>query len=145
VSSPDHWEHFPHGADIGVRGIARTRDAAFAQAAVALTAVVVDPSTIRDTLRTTFSCEAPDDSLLLVDWLNELVYDMATTGRVYGRFDVTIRDSSGGRMLDAVATGEPLDQRRHQPAIEVKGATHTELHVGPRSDGQWVAECVVDV
>ena len=34
------WEHFRHGADIGVRGIGTTIDAAFEGAAVALTAVV---------------------------------------------------------------------------------------------------------
>jgi len=145
VSRPDRWEHFPHGADIGVRGIGRTREAAFAQAAAALTAVSIDPSTVRDRLRTTFSCRAPDESLLLADWLNELVYDMATTGRVYGRFDVVIRDSPDGQLLEAVAAGEPIDPRRHQPVVEVKGATYTELHVGRRADGLWIAQCVVDV
>lgn len=34
------WEHFPHGADIGVRGFGPTMAAAFEQAALAMTAVV---------------------------------------------------------------------------------------------------------
>ena len=38
-----HWELFPHPADIGIRGIGPTREAAFAQAATALTAVITDP------------------------------------------------------------------------------------------------------
>ncbi|MEW6707626.1 MAG: hypothetical protein AB1430_22500 [Pseudomonadota bacterium] len=29
----DHWEHFEHGADIGVRGIGATKSRAFVQAA----------------------------------------------------------------------------------------------------------------
>ncbi|MEW5891370.1 MAG: archease, partial [Pseudomonadota bacterium] len=38
-----YWEHFRHGADIGVRGIGDTLGEAFAQGALALTAVVTEP------------------------------------------------------------------------------------------------------
>ncbi len=38
------WEHFEHGADIGVRGIGPTPASAFEQAALALTAVITDPA-----------------------------------------------------------------------------------------------------
>jgi len=34
---------------------------------------------------------------------------------------------------------------RHQPTVEVKGATYTELKVAQDALGQWVAQCVVDV
>ena len=40
------WEHFPHDADIGVRGYGPTMAAAFEQAALALTGVVTDPAHI---------------------------------------------------------------------------------------------------
>ena len=42
-STGARWEHFPHGADIGVRGIAPTKAGAFEQAALAMTAIVADP------------------------------------------------------------------------------------------------------
>ena len=41
------WEHFPHDADVGIRGIGPTKADAFAQAAVALTAIIAEPATIR--------------------------------------------------------------------------------------------------
>jgi len=41
------WEHFPHGADIGIRGWGSDVAAAFEQAAQATTAIVIDPSLIR--------------------------------------------------------------------------------------------------
>jgi len=47
--------------------------------------------------------------------------------------------------LRATAWGEPIDAARHHVAVEVKGATYTELAVKHRDDGQWVAQCVVDV
>jgi protein archease len=135
------WEHFPHGADIGVRGIGATREEAFAQAALALTAVVTDPARVVPKDAVEIRCDAPDDELLLADWLNALIYEMATRNALYSRFEVKLRAHG----LDAMAWGEQLDRRRHRPAVEVKGATYTALAVAQRADGAWIAQCVVDV
>jgi tRNA nucleotidyltransferase (CCA-adding enzyme) len=135
------WEHFDHKADIGVRGIGATREAAFEQLAMAMTGVVTDPVGVRPSVPVELRCEATDDEALAVDWLNAIVYEMATRHMLFGRFDVSIE--SGG--LRAVAWGEPVDRRRHRPAVEVKGATYTALHVGRQPDGTWLAQCIVDV
>lgn len=140
-AEPGAWEHFAHGADIGVRGSGPSLDEAFAQAALALTAVVAAPARIAPRTAVDIRCEAPDLEVLLVDWLNALVYAMATRGMLFSRFAVRI----AGTALSAQAWGEPLDRLRHQPAVEVKGATYTALSVAQRDDGTWVAQCVVDV
>ena len=85
------WEHFPHGADIGVRGTGATRDEAFEQAALAVTAVIADPAQIAADTVVEIRCEAPDDELLLADWLNALIYEMATRHMLFGRFAVSLR------------------------------------------------------
>jgi SHS2 domain-containing protein len=136
-----HWEHFPHGADVGVRGIGASPAEAFSQAALALTATVCDPSSVRPIRTSEITCEAPTAELLLVDWLNAVVYAMATEHMLFGRFDVRLED----RTLHARLSGEPVDRERHQPAVEVKGATHTQLRVFREPTGVWVAECVIDV
>ena len=64
------WELFEHGADIGVRGFGQTKDVAFEQAAMAMTAVITDPQKVVADVEVDISCEAPDDELLLVEWLN---------------------------------------------------------------------------
>ena len=135
------WEHYHHEADIGVRGTGQTSAQAFEQAAVALTAVITEPETVacRETLR--IECEAPDLELLLVDWLNALVFEMATRKMLFSRFQVEL----SGTRLHATACGEPVDVARHQPAAEVKGATYTQLEVREDQSGQWHAQCVVDV
>ncbi len=135
------WEHFAHGADIGVRGIGPTKEAAFEQTALALTSVVTDLESVRSSTAVRITCEAPTDDLLLVDWLNALVYEMATRRMLFGAFVVTIEDSR----LRATAWGEPVDRIRHQPAVEIKGATYTALCVERLEDGHWLAQCVVDV
>ncbi|HLZ33256.1 MAG TPA: archease [Nitrospira sp.] len=136
-----HWEHFPHEADMGVRGIGLTKEAAFEGAGLALTAVVTEPESVVATQPVSIACEAPDDELLLVDWLNALVYEMATRKMLFSRFAVRINDHS----LQATAWGEPVEVARHQPAVEVKGATYTELAVKQDEQGRWIAQCVVDV
>ena len=139
------WEHFQHGADIGVRGIGATLDAAFSEAALALTAVVADPADVAGRVPVEIRCEAPDDELLFADWLNALVYEMATRRMLFADFGVTVtRDADGHWRLRARLHGEPVDVARHQPAVEVKGATFTALEVVERH-GEWVAGCVVDV
>jgi SHS2 domain-containing protein len=135
------WEHFPHGADIGVRGIGATRSQAFEQAALALTAVIAEPARVAADTMVEIRCEAPDHELLFADWLNALIFEMATRNMLFGRFAVVLRD----HVLEAKAWGEPLDRARHRPAVEVKGATYTALSVAQRDDGMWVAQCVVDV
>ena len=40
------WLHFEHEADMGVRGTGSTLSRAFEQAALAMTAIITDPSTV---------------------------------------------------------------------------------------------------
>ena len=86
------------------------------------------------------SCEESDPELLLVDWLNAIIYEIATRKMLFGRFEVTIQNDS----LKARVWGEPIEVTRHHPAVEIKGATYTELALYQR-DGRWIAQCVVDV
>jgi len=136
----NHWEHFEHGADIGVRGLAATKAGAFEQAALALTAVVTDPSGVAAHDSVEIACEAPDDELLLAHWLNAVVTEMATRRMLFGRYEVQL----DGHRLHGRATGEAVQVPRHRPAVEVKGATCTALRVARHGDG-WLAQTVVDV
>ena len=126
---------------MGIRGIGNTREQAFEQAAIALTSVICDTAAIHPREAVAIQCQAPDDELLLVDWLNAIVYAMATRKLLFGRFEVQIHD----RQLTATAWGEPLEMARHEPTVEIKGATYTALRVAHEPDGRWIAQCVVDV
>jgi tRNA nucleotidyltransferase (CCA-adding enzyme) len=134
------WEHYDHRADVGVRGFGATPAEAFEQAALALTAAVADPASVRPLERVELRCEAPDDELLLAAWLNALVYEMATRRMLFSKFRVRIADGK----LSAEAWGEPVLAARHHPAVEVKGATYTTLKVARHGEG-WLAQTVVDV
>ncbi len=134
------WEHFPHGADIGIRGWGPSLDAAFEEAAKALSAAVTTAE-IASNISVEIACEAKTNELLFFDWLNAIIYEMAERRMIFGQFDVQIRSNR----LRATIRGETIDPVHHQPACEPKGATFTELHVAQDSDCGWKACCVVDV
>ena len=122
--APGRWEHFPHVADVGVRGFGPTPARAFEQAALAMTAVVTDPAAVRPLEKVEIACAAADLDMLLAEWLNTLIYEMATRKMLFSRFEATIE----GTRLAARAWGERRP-RRHEPATEVKGAIRRRLRV----------------
>lgn len=135
------WEHFEHEADIGLMATSDSREQLFEAMGEALTAVITDPDIVRPRQRVRIRCSAPDNALLMVDWINALIYEMATRGMLFGAWQVELH----GCDLDAWVEGEPVDRDRHQPVVEVKGATYTELLVEQDATGVWRAQCVVDV
>lgn len=106
-----------------------------------MTAAVTDPDSIEPKETIEITCQAPNTEILLVDWLNAILYEMATRKMLFGRFRATVyHDKLKGRI-----SGEPVDVVRHAPATEVKGATLSELQVARGEDGLWRAQCIVDV
>ena len=114
------WEHFAHGADIGIRGIGATVEEAFEQAALAMIAVITDPANVNLQTDIEINCEAPELDLLLLDWLNALVLKMATDNLVFGSFTVSIsgprvaRGPAGRRARRAHRYRAPSAYRRGQ-------------------------------
>lgn len=125
---------------MGVRGFGSTAAEAFEQAALGMTAVITDVGRVKAREVVAIECEAPDPELLFAEWLNSLIYEMATRRMLFSRFSVQL----DGARLRAQAWGEHIDNARHQPAVEIKGATYTALRVA-HEQGEWMAQTVVDV
>lgn len=136
----DRWEHFHHESDIGIRAYGVSLEKALEQAGHALTAVITLEPVAPD-IEVAISLDSPDQEFLLVDWLNALIFEMATRLMLFSRFAVQL----DGTRLSATIRGEPVNVKKHQPAVEVKGATLSELCVRQMPDGSWLAQCVVDV
>ena len=135
------WTQFPHQGDVGIRGYGASAGEAFENAARAMTSVVTPIGLLSAKETTRIRCQAPNLEILFVDWLNALIYEMATRQMLFRDFHVDIN----GDVLRAEVHGERVDVRHHEPAVELKGATMTELKVGRGKDGRWIAQCVVDV
>lgn len=136
-----HWEHFPHDADIGIRGFGPTPASAFEQAALAMTAAVTEIGLVQRERKVEIEAQAPSLDILFLDWINALVFEMAERRMLFSAFDVAI----DGERLKAAAWGETVSRERHAPGVEVKGATFTELTVVEDRPGLWRAQCIIDV
>ena len=136
-----HWEHYPHEADVGIRGVGDSIETAFEQAAIALSAIVVDVSLINANESVDIVCQNPDRELLFADWINAIIYEMAVRKMLFCKFLVKIESDR----LSAKIYGETINVKQHQPVVEIKGATFTTLKVYQDESGNWVAQTVVDV
>ena len=136
---PGSHDYFEHGADIGVTGRGASIEEAFAQAAAAMFAIMVEPQTVHPADQIKVDFEEDDVEFALVRWLNALLAQARERGIVLCRFELH-RD---GDRWQGLARGEPW-RDSHARGTEVKGATLTALAVRQDEQG-WEARCVVDV
>ncbi len=136
-----YWENYVHDSDIGVRGIGASIEEAFEQAATALTAIITNPLNVDHLEELDIACDAPDQDLLLVEWLDAIIHQMFTRNMLFSRFAVKITENQ----LQAHLWGEALNLHKHHPAVEIKGVTCLDLHVLEDETGTWLAQCVVKV
>lgn len=139
------YEHFPHEADIGIRGIGNSVEEAFCEAAKALFDVEVDIKTVEPKEEIKITAEASNIEELFVEWLNSLLAEAGINNMVFSEFKVHISNNK----LQGVAFGEQLDVQKHKAKEEVKGATYSQLKVevaaSGKHKGKWIAQCIVDV
>ncbi|HEV7519198.1 MAG TPA: archease [Thermoanaerobaculia bacterium] len=136
-----------HTADLAVEVTAVSRDELFAEAVPAFTDTMVDVDRVEALLSRRIELESPEVSLLLVDWLTELLYLFEVEGFLFRRAETTIEDAEGGVRLRAVAWGEPRDDARHPIKVLLKAVTYHGLEVGPKGEAGevWRARIIFDI
>ncbi len=139
--SDAYWKHFDHRADIGIEGVGPAPEQAFAQAAMALMAIMCDLETIEKKESRRIEVSGENLEILYYDFINELIYLITSEGFVFSQAEVSI----SGHGLRAEMIGEPMDISRHQPSVEVKAASFSSLEVTRSPEGLFIARCIVDV
>jgi SHS2 domain-containing protein len=135
------FELVDHPADIGFRAHGTTLEELFSTCARALVSIVLDPSDIRLTKSVPIPGIGGDLESLLVNWLNEVLYQVDGRRVALGEFAIGRVSETN---VDCVARGEPRDRERHPPRVIVKAVTYHQLRVERTADG-WVAEVYVDI
>ncbi len=133
---------FEHTADVGVRAWGASEEAVFEEAAKGMFSLVCDPGTVGNSERLSVEVESPgpDHDLLLVAWLNELLYIFEARHILFSEFTVLELEESS---LRAEVAGETLGPR-HAVCGGVKAATYHGLRLAQTADG-WEAEVILDV
>ncbi len=135
------YEIIEHTADIGIRASGATLEELFQNAAIGMFSMITDLDRIEDTQALTVKVEAEDREMLLVEWLNELLYHFDSQDMLFNRFIITRLSETG---LKAVAYGEPIDHAKHDLKTDVKAATYHMLKIR-NVGGVLSAEVIFDV
>lgn len=138
-------EPLDHTADVGVELDASSLDELYAGAAVALTDILTDAGTVAAERSLDVRLAACDPELLMVEWLEELVYLYDTEAFLVGRAEVVAENrGEAGWELAGTLFGEPLDPERHPVKVAIKGVTYHGLEVR-REGGRFRARVIFDI
>lgn len=140
------YEFFEHTADVGIRIQAQTLTEALVDAGRALSALIVenldDVRPLEEVQIEVPQTAASTDSLdyLLFDWLNALLHEFGSTGRIFSAFDLHVTPER----IVARCRGEQLDPDRRQLGHEVKAITYHQLEFR-QTDRGYCGQVIVDL
>jgi SHS2 domain-containing protein len=135
------YEPFEVDADVGIRAWAATRAEVFAQIALGVFSLVVDPREVLEAERREIRAQGDSPEQLLVNWLNECLYVHEIEDFVVGRVEVL---ACGDAVVHGLLHGEPIDTARHRPGTVVKAATSHGVSL-TECEGVHEARVIVDV
>ena len=128
------FEIVDHTADVGIIAYGADIKQAFANAAKGLFSLITELDNVQEVLYRDIEITATDKESLLVEWLNELIYQFDTENIIFKRFDITELDNT---RLRAKNYGEKVDSARHELKTGVKAATYHMLKID-KGDGYKV-------
>lgn len=135
------FEILEHTADIGFRACAPSLSELFCESARALQAIVLEEIEMPGAAEYRLLAEGADRESLLVNFLNEVLFQLDARRVVFARFEPV---SMRGTRITVRAWGEPRDPERHRAKAIVKGVTYHQLRVWQEAD-RWCAEVYLDI
>jgi SHS2 domain-containing protein len=133
------WEHFPHDADVGVRGWGATAAQALEQAAHALTAVITHAE-VEPQVRIECGARRPTSNSCWSNGSNAIIYEMAVRNMLLDALPCGSKtDVSKARMWASRRCRTPC------PGLRAQGGNLYRRCGLPRTGTVWSAACIVDV
>ena len=136
------FELVEYTADIGIRAFGIDLKETFQHAAVGMFSLITDINKVNELLYRDVEVSAPDREILLVEWLNDLIFLFDTEQLLFKRFDIGTLTDTG---LKAHCHGEKVDKSRHQLKRGIKSATYHMLKVEKVKNGSYLAEVLLDI
>ncbi len=130
-----------HPSDIGIEAYGNSLKEVFGYAASGLISIIVEPSSVDPVEQRFVRLVASDVESLLVKWLSEILY--LYDGQNFLMSDVSIEQISLNE-IEALITGEPVNERKHEFKMDVKAITYHQLKV-TREKGNWSVRVFLDI
>lgn len=145
MAAPPAFRFVPGAtSDLSFVAEGATLEALFAAAAEALLAATVsDPAAVEPRERVPVRLAEPDLELLLLAFLNELVFQRDARGLLLRPANLEVAAGTEPRLVGELC-GERIDRDRHALEADVKAATAHGLAIA-RSPSGWRATVTLDV
>jgi len=135
------YEYFEVEADVGVRAWGPSLAEAFAQAALGVLAIGVEPESVAGSEQREVRGQGDSAETLLVDWVNQCLYVHEIEGFAVRHVEV---DTLSPGLVHGFLHGEEIDRERHRLGTVVKAATLHEVTVVEHA-GRAEVQLIVDV
>ena len=135
------FEIIDHTADIGIVAYGADIKQVFANAALGLFSLMADPSDFKENTNREMELSAEDVEVLLVEWLNELIYIFDVEHIFFKRFEI---DKLTSNQIKVKCFGEKIRPGQHKLNREVKAATYHMLQIN-KEDGGYKVQVIFDI
>ena len=128
----DGFEIIDHTADVAIAAYGADMKKAFANAALGMFSIMTDIKKVNQTAVRDVEVTADEMKVLLVSWLNELLFICEVEKILFKKFDISELD---GTRLVAKCYGEKIDPKRHRIKTEIKAATYHMTQIEEKRGG----------
>jgi len=135
------FEVIDHTADIGIVVYGADIKQVFANAALGLFNLMADLDNLKENTKREIELSAEDVEVLLVEWLNELIYISEVEHIVFKRFEI---NELSNTKLKATCFGQKIKPGQHRLKREIKAATYHMLRLN-KVDGGYKVQIIFDV
>lgn len=126
-----------HPSDVGIIAYGKSKKEIFENAAYGMFSLMADLEKVSPKEKLEIKVEAEDPESLLINWLNELIFNEDSKKMLFREFKIeTLTDTR----LEATVGGEKINLNIHALYRPVKAATYNQLQIGPNQ-----AKIVFDV
>ena len=135
------FEIIDHTADIGIVAYGADIKQVFANAALGLFNLMADLGNLKEDTKREIELSAEDVEVLLVEWLNELIYISDVEHIIFKRFEI---NELSNTQLRAICFGEKIKSGQHKLKREIKAATYHMLRLN-KENGSYKVQIIFDI
>ncbi len=142
----DKFEFIDHTADILFRCEAGSLERLFVQAGLAIGETTTRLNTIEEIEERLITGKNKNLEYLLFDFLDDLLFYKDTELLIFKKFEIKInKEGSEEYKLTCKATGEKLQEGKHERTIDIKAITMHMFEVKKVSSEKWSCQVLVDI
>lgn len=140
------WEEFDHPADIGIKVWADSFVKLVLESGIAFSELTTNVETIQSTIEHHILVDAEELDLLLVEFLNELLFLLETKDFIATAFKASEYFVDTDRLIfSTTAIGGLWEKEKHESKAKIKAVTYHELEVRMVKSNKWFAKVIFDV